>query len=159
MSRQRGTARLDNRDFAELLQARLNSDGAPAATAHKPANERELENNIARLKAALMSAKAQSKQWRHETRIAKRRAQGLEAHIITLRAALHKAESFAKQRQQDAESAAKRHDEFVAELFKVTCELVEMSKRMAEQSALTETLRAQLDNHRSREWWWQHGVG
>jgi chromosome segregation ATPase len=159
MSRKRATARLEYREFAELLQARLDSDGGPEAPAHKGANARGVEDNIARLKAALLSARAQSKQWRRETKIAKRRAQDLEAHIVTLRAALHKAESFAKQRQQDAESAAKRHDEFVAELFKVTCELVEMSKRMAEQSALTETLRAQLDNHRSREWWWQHGVG
>jgi len=114
MSRQRATARLANRDFAELLQARLNSDPGPEAAAHKPANERELENNIARLKAALISAKAQSKRWRHETKIAKRRARDLEAHIVTLQAALHNAESLGKQRQQDAESAAKRHDEFVA---------------------------------------------
>lgn len=159
MGRQRATARSEYREFAELLQARLDSNQGPEAPAHKGVNARDLEDNIARLKAALISARAQSKQWRHETKVAKRRAQDLEAHIVTLRAALHKAESSAKQRQQDAESTAKRHDEFVAELFKVTCELVEMSRRMAEQSALTEKLRAQLDNYRSREWWWQHGIG
>jgi DNA repair exonuclease SbcCD ATPase subunit len=159
MSRQRGTARLEYRELAELLQARLNSDGGPETTAHEGANERDLESNIARLKAALISAKAQSKQWRQETKIAKRRVRDLEAHIVTLQAALDKAETLAKQRQQDAEAAAKRHDEFIAELFKVTCELVEMSKRVAEQSALTEKLRAQFDNYRSREWWWQHGRG
>jgi hypothetical protein len=30
---------------------------------------------------------------------------------------------------------------------------------MAEQTAATEKVRAELDDYRSRSWWWQHGVG
>lgn len=54
---------------------------------------------------------------------------------------------------------AKRVSDLVAELFKVTSELVEMSKRMAQQTALTAKLKAEFDEHRARSWWWKHGIG
>jgi hypothetical protein len=41
----------------------------------------------------------------------------------------------------------------------VTSELVEMSRRLAEQTAVADKVRAELDGHRSRSWWWEHGVG
>jgi hypothetical protein len=43
----------------------------------------------------------------------------------------------------------------------MTSEFVEMSKRMAEQTAAAGKLRAEFDDYRSRSlWrWWQHATG
>jgi hypothetical protein len=40
----------------------------------------------------------------------------------------------------------------------MTSELIEMSKRLAEQTTATERLRAELDDFKSRAWWWQHST-
>jgi uncharacterized protein with von Willebrand factor type A (vWA) domain len=83
----------------------------------------------------------------------------LDTHIATLEEAVAKAEALGEQRCQEAQTAAKRVEGLVAALVEMTSELVEMSKRMAEQTAVTEKVRAELDDYRSRSWWWQHGVG
>ena len=38
-------------------------------------------------------------------------------------------------------------------------ELVEISKRMAEQAAATEKVRAEFDAYRARTWWWRYPAG
>ena len=83
----------------------------------------------------------------------------LDTHIATLEEAVAKAEALGEQRCQEAQTAAKRVEGLVAALVEMTSELVEMSKRMAEQTAATEKVRAELDDYRSRSWWWENGVG
>jgi hypothetical protein len=41
----------------------------------------------------------------------------------------------------------------------MTSELVEMSKRMAEQTAAMDKMRADFEDFRSRSWWRQHSTG
>jgi hypothetical protein len=76
-----------------------------------------------------------------------------------LEQAVTKAEALGEQRRQEAATAAKRADDLVAELVEMTSELVDMSKRMAEQTAATDKVRAEFDDFRSRSWWWQHSTG
>ena len=70
----------------------------------------------------------------------------LEAHIATLKEAVVKAEAVGDQHRQEAEVASKRVDHLVAEL-------VGMSMRMAEQSAVADKVRAEFDAYRARPWW------
>jgi hypothetical protein len=159
-SMRKGTARLHHPDLAEALRARPNWDLEAETTAAQERGRVEvLETHSATLEAALAAAEALGRQRLQEAAIATNRVADLEAHIATLEGALAMAEAAGKQRQQEAEIAAKRADELVAELFKVTNELVEMTKRMAGQTALTDKLRADFDDYRLRSWWWQHGIG
>ena len=117
-------------DLAEALQARIIVDQIAEKDAHTPRKRPEPNE---------------------------RRA--LETHIATLEKAVANAEALGEQRRQEAQLAAKRVEGLVAALVEMTSELVEMSKRIAEQTAATEKVRAELDDYRSRSWWWQHGVG
>jgi chemotaxis protein MotB len=156
----RATARLPCPDLTEALQARLLSDlNEETAAARDRGRAQIWEDQIAALEAALATADALSKQRQQKAEIATNRVGDLEAHVVTLEAALANAEVVSKQWQQEAELSAKRADAVVAEIFKVTSELVEMSKRMAEQTTLADKARAELDDYRSRSWWWQHGIG
>jgi chromosome segregation ATPase len=145
-------------DLAEAIQARLRSDCEAEAPGEHHAIEL-LQAHIATLEATLAKAEEIGKQRKHEVEIATSRAADLQGHISTLETALTKADMAGKRWQREAELSAKRANDLVAELFKVTSELVEMSKRMAQQMALTDKLKAELDEHRARSWWWKHGIG
>ena len=56
------------------------------------------------------------------------------------------AEAVGERHSQEAEVASKRVDHLVAEL-------VGMSMRMAEQTAVADKLRAEFDAYRARPWW------
>jgi chromosome segregation ATPase len=152
-------------DLAEVLQARLRSDceaEAPVAGEQGGAEDATVEllqAHIATLEAALAKAEEIGKQREHEVELGTSRVADLQAHIATLETALTKADMASKHWQHEAELGAKQVNDLVAELFKVTSELVEMSKRMAQQTALTDKLKAELDEHRARSWWWKHGIG
>jgi hypothetical protein len=156
----KGTARLPHSDLAEALRPRLNADlAAETAAAQERGRVAVLETHSAKLEAALAAAETLGRQRLQEAEIATNRVVDLKAHIATLEATLATAEALGRKRQQEAEIAAQRADELVAQLFKVTNELVEMSKQMAERAALTDKLRAEFDDYRLRSWWWQHGMG
>ena len=76
----------------------------------------------------------------------RRTFEALEAHIATLKEAVVKAEAVGERHRQEAEVASKRVDHLVAEL-------VGMSMRMAEQTAVADKLRAEFDAYRARPWW------
>jgi hypothetical protein len=57
-----------------------------------------------------------------------------------------KAEAHGEQHRREAETAGKRVDHLPAEL-------VGMSMRMAEQTAVADRLRAEFDAYRARPWW------
>jgi chromosome segregation ATPase len=76
----------------------------------------------------------------------RRTFEALQAHIATLKEAVAKAEALAEQRRQEAETSSKRVDHLVTEL-------VEMSMRMADQTAVADKVRAQFDAYRTRPWW------
>ena len=111
-------------DFAEALQARICADLEAEKIAHTP------------LKYRLADGQRSDKV--------------LELRTAALEEALAKAESLGEQRAQDAETAAKRVDHLVVELVAMTGEFVGMSKRVAEQTAAMDKLRAELDYYRSR---------
>jgi hypothetical protein len=156
----KGTARLPHPDLAEALRPRLNSDlEAETAAVQERGRVAVLETHSAKLEAALAAAEALGRQRLQEAEIATNRVADLKAHIATLEATLATAEAVGRQRQQETEIAAQRADELIAQLCKVTNELAEMSKRMAERAASTDKLRAEFDDYRLRSWWWQHGIG
>jgi chromosome segregation ATPase len=147
-------------DLAEALQARLRSDceaEAPVPGEHHTIEL--LQAHIATLEAALAKAEEIGKQREHEVELVTSRVADLQAHIATLETALTKADMAGQHWQCEAELGANRVNDLVAELFKVTSELVEMSKRMVQQTALTDKLKAEFDEHRARSWWWKHGIG
>ena len=76
----------------------------------------------------------------------RRTFEALEAHIATLKEAVAKAEALGEQHRQEAEMASKRVDHLVTEL-------VEMSMRIAEQTAVADRVRAEFDAYRARPWW------
>jgi chromosome segregation ATPase len=76
----------------------------------------------------------------------RRTFEALEAHIATLKEAVAKAEALGEQHRQEAEMASRRVDHLVTEL-------VEMSMRMAEQTAVADRVRAEFDAYRARPWW------
>jgi len=148
------------RDLAEALRARLRSDCEsedPVVSEHDTAEL--LRAHIATLEAALAKTEEIGKHRERALELANSRVSDLQTHIATLETALVKAEAASKIWQSEAQSGNKRVNDLVAELFNLTSELVEMSKRLAQQTALREKLRADLEEHRSRSWWWKHGVG
>jgi len=76
----------------------------------------------------------------------RRTFEALEAHIATLKEAVAKAEALGEHHRQEAEMTSKRVDHLVAEL-------VEISMRMAEQTAVADRVRAEFDAYRARPWW------
>jgi hypothetical protein len=76
----------------------------------------------------------------------RRTFEALEAHIATLKEGVTKAEALGERHRQEAEIASKRVDHLVAEL-------VGMSMRMAEQTAVADKVRAEFDAYRARPWW------
>ena len=76
----------------------------------------------------------------------RRTFEALEAHIATLKEVVVKAEAVGDRHRQEAEVASKRVDHLVAEL-------VGMSMRMAEQTAVADKVRAEFDAYRARPWW------
>jgi hypothetical protein len=100
-----------------------------------------VEAHIASLEGAVAKAEALREQQHHEAEVAAKRIAALEGHVATLRGIIAKAEALAEQQRQEVATATKRADHFVAELFEVTSELVEMSKR--EQAAATDEVRAE----------------
>ena len=102
------------------------------------------------LEEAAAKTEALGEQRRQEVETAAKRVEALEAHNAVLEEAVAKAEVQGEQQRQKAETAAKRTDYLVAELIEMTNELIEMSKRMAEQMAATDRMRAELDDYRSR---------
>jgi chemotaxis protein histidine kinase CheA len=165
-----GIARLPYKDLAEALQARILADPKAGRVGHAPRDHPDpderrgvgaREGHIATLEEAVAKAEALGEQRREEAETAAKRVAALEAHIATLEEAVAKAEALGEQRRREAQTAVKRADDLVAELIEMTGELVEMSKRMAEQTAATDKLRAEFDDYRSRSlwWWWQHPTG
>jgi len=152
-------------DLTEALQARILADlkaekVGPAPTSRlDPAESHRvgaLEAQIATLEEAVGKAETLGEQRRQEAETAFKRVEVLEAQIATLEEAVGKAEALGEQRRQQAETAVKRADDLVAELVEITSELIEMSKRMAEQTTATDKLRAEFDEYRSRSRGWQH---
>jgi len=76
----------------------------------------------------------------------RRTFEALEAHIATLKEAVAKAEALGEHHRQEAEMTSKRVDHLVAEL-------VELSMRMTEQTAVADRVRAEFDAYRARPWW------
>ena len=95
-------------------------------------------------------AEALGEQRRQEVATQVKRTEALETQIVTLKEAVAKARTLGAQRRQQAETAVKRADDLVAELVEITSELIEMSKRMAEQTTAMDKLRAEFDEYRSR---------
>jgi chromosome segregation ATPase len=140
------------KDLAEAIRLRSNCE-AEGDTIEL------LQAHIATLEAALANAEEIGKHREREIELVTSRVADLQAHIATQEIALANADIAGKHWQRETESGAKRVNDLIAELFKLTSELVEMSKRLAQQTALTEKLKADLEEHRSRSWWWNHGVG
>jgi chromosome segregation ATPase len=146
-------------DLAEALQARIYADLEAEKVAHAPRNRPDpderrrveaLEAHIATLQEAVAKTEAVGEQRRQEAETAAKRVAALEAHIATLQEAVAKAEVLADQQRQEAETAVKRADALVAELVEMTGELVEMSTRMATQTAAMDKVPTELDDHRAR---------
>jgi hypothetical protein len=76
----------------------------------------------------------------------RRTFEALEAHIATLKEAVAKAEALGERHRQEAKMASKRIDHLVAEL-------VGMSMRLTEQTAVADKVRADFDAYRARPWW------
>jgi chromosome segregation ATPase len=155
-------------DLAEALQARILADLEAETVRHtlgdRPdSDERRrvgaLNAQIARLEEAVTKAEALAEQRLREAETAAKRVEALEAQIAALREAGAKAEARGEQRRREAQTATKQADDLVAELIEMTSELVEMSRRMSEQTAATEKVRAEFENYRSLSWWWQQSTG
>ena len=159
-------------DFAETLQARIQARiladlkaekvGHPLRNCPDPTERRTvgmLEAKIAALEEAVAKAEALGERRRQEAEAASKRVEAAEAAIAKLEKAVAKAEAQGEQWRREAQTTAKRADDLVAEIVQMTSEFVEMSKRIAEQTAATEKVRAELDDYRSRSWWWQHATG
>ena len=146
-------------DFAEALQARIYADIEAEKMAHTPCSRRDgderrrdelLEVQIAALEEAVADAEILAEQRRQEAETAAKKIADLETHIATLQQTIAKADALSEQQRQEAETAKKRADHLVAELVDLTEEFVGMSKRVAEQTAAMDKLRAELDDYRSR---------
>jgi chromosome segregation ATPase len=147
-------------DLAEAIQVRLRSDcEAEIAVGGEHYSIELLQARIAMLQATLVKSEEIGTQRERDVEITPSRVADLQAHIATLETALTKADITGKHWRCEAELGAKRVNDLIAELFKVTSELVEMSKRMAQQTVLKDKLKAELDEHRARSWWWKHGIG
>jgi hypothetical protein len=126
----RNTARLTCPELAEVPKVGINANPEVKKVAHLPDKRQDP--------------------------VGRGRVEVLETHIATLEEAVAKAKALAKakaiseQRRQEAETTAKQVDDLVAEFIEKTSEVVEMSERMTEQTAIMETLRAKIDDYRSR---------
>jgi chromosome segregation ATPase len=109
-------------------------------------NVRAMEAHIASLEKAVADAEALAEQRRQQAERVGKRVEPLEANVAALGEAVIRAEARGEQWRQDAETAAKRADALVAELLEITSELIEMSKRMAEQMAATDKVRTEFDD-------------
>ena len=145
--------------FAEALQVRFCADLEAEKIAHTPRVRRDgderrkdelLEMQIAALEEAVVDAEILAEQRRQEAETGAKKIAELETHITTLQQTITKAETLSEQQRQEAETAKKRADHLVAELVDLTEEFVGMSKRVAEQTAAMDKLRAELDDYRSR---------
>ena len=105
--------------------------------------------HTAALEEAVANAELLAEQRRQDAETAAKKIAGLETHIATLQQTIAKAEALSEQQRQEAETARKRADHLVAELVDLTEEFVGMSKRLAEQTATMDKLRAELDDYRS----------
>jgi len=146
-------------DLTEALQARILADQKAEKVDQGPCNRGDpdeggrveaLEARIATLEEAVAKAEALADQRCHEADTAAKRIEVLETHIATMKEVVAKAETLAEQRRREAETSAKRADDLVAEVIEMTSEFVEMSKRMAEQTAAMDKLRAEFCDSRSR---------
>jgi chromosome segregation ATPase len=146
-------------DFAEALQARICADLEAEKIAHTPlkyrvadgqGSEKILELRSAALEEALAKAQSLGAQQAQEAETAVKKIAELEARIATLQQTIVKAEALCEQQRQEVQAAAKRVDHLVVELVAMTGEFVGMSKRVAEQTAAMDKLRAELDYYRSR---------
>jgi chromosome segregation ATPase len=146
-------------DFAEALQARICADLEAEKIAHTPLkyrladgqrSDKVLELRTAALEEALAKAESLGEQRAQEAETAAKKIAELEARIATLQQTIVKAEALAEQQRQEGQAAAKRVDHLVVELVAMTGEFVGMSKRVAEQTAAMDKLRAELDYYRSR---------
>jgi chromosome segregation ATPase len=159
---QPAVAHITGQDFAKTLQARILSGPTAGETCHA-SHRAEIpdaeETHIASLEQALVEAEIQREEWRQRAQTATTRIEVLEKHIAEIAESLAKADALPEEWRREGRAAAKRADNLVAELIELTSELVEMSKRMAEQVAATDKLRTEFDEFRSRCWWWEHATG
>jgi chromosome segregation ATPase len=146
-------------DFAEALQARICADLEAEKIAHTPRKRREadeqrrdemLKVRTAALEQAVAKAEILDEQRRQEAETAAKKIAELEARIATLQQMIVKTEAIGEQQRQELQTAAKRVDHLVVELVEITGEFVEMSKRVTEQTAAMDKLRAELDYYRPR---------
>ena len=146
-------------DFAAALQARTCTDLEAEKIAHMSRARRDrderskddwLEAHIVALEEAVAHAEILAEQRRQEAETGAKKIAELETHITTLQQTITKAETLSEQQRQEAETAKQRADHLVAELVDLTEEFVGMSKRVAEQTAAMDKLRAELDDYRSR---------
>jgi len=138
-------------DFAEALQARICADLEAEKIAHTPRKRREVDEGLAAaLEEAVAKAEVLGEQRRQEAETAAKKIAELEARIATLQQIIVKTEAIGEQQRQELQTAAKRVDHLVVELVEITGEFVEMSKRVTEQTAAMDKLRAELDYYRPR---------
>ena len=146
-------------DFGTALQARICADLEAEKITHMPRARRDgdqrrrddlLEVHTAVLEEAVADAEILAEQQRQEAEKAAKKITELETHNATLQQTIAKAEALSEQQRQEAETAKKRAEHLVAELVDLTEEFVGMSKRVAEQTAAMDKLRAELDDYRSR---------
>jgi hypothetical protein len=127
-------------DLAQILQNRiivgLRAGRVVSDSLNQPQRP-DLEVYVAALEKAVAEAEARSERWRQEADAAVKRVASLEANVAALQEAITEAEAIAEQRRQEVKVAAKRADDFLAELFEMTSEHVEMSKWIAERAAGT----------------------
>ena len=140
-------------DFGATLQARTCADLEAEKIAHMPRARRDGDERskdvTAALEEAVADAEILAEQRRQEAETAAKKIADLETHIATLQQTIAKADALSEQQRQEAETAKKRADHLVAELVDLTEEFVGMSKRVAEQTAAMDRLKAELDDYRS----------
>jgi len=152
-------ARLIDRDLAQALQDRILADQKAEKTADMPGDRPDdprrveaLEAQIAAMEKAVADAEALGERRRQEAESAAKRVEALEARIATLEEALTKTAGEAEQRRRESRLANERANGLVAELVELTGELVEMSRRMSEQTAAMEKMRADFEDSPSLIW-------
>ena len=140
-------------DFAAALQARTCTDLEAEKIAHMSRARRDGTNEVKMTcwscaplhwrKRLLMPRSSQSSDARRR-RQGPRRLQSWKPISLRFSKRLQRPKHFEQQRQE-AETAKKRADHLVAELVDLTEEFAGMSKRVAEQTAAMDRLRAELD--------------
>jgi DNA repair exonuclease SbcCD ATPase subunit len=152
-------AQVIDSDIAQALQARILANlkagkmtDMPAHRPGDPCGAGALEAHIAALEKAVADAEALGEQRRQEAEAAAKRIEALETRIVGFEAAVAKAEAEAQARRQEAQAATERANNLVAELVEMTGELVEMSKRVSEQTTAMERMRAEFEDAPSLTW-------